>query len=458
MKYRKVLLMASAMLAFAHAPASAESLTEALAKAYVSNPDLAAQRAALRAVDEDVAAAVSGYRPSISGQADIDRADQSGSSGDAATSKSASASINQPLFRGFRTRNSVRAADSQVLAQRERLRSGEQQILQQVVAAYMDVVRDEAVLRLNQNQVEVLQRQLEANRDRFEVGELTRTDVAQSESRLSLAISDRTAAEGALTASREAYRRVVGQLPGTLDAAPALPMLPPTAEEAIAVAVEESPLLLAARYDEQAQRYNVAVNKGAVLPSVNASAGVSWRDSGGFSSSGIDNDFPGTVSGGRDRTTTSIGATLTVPLYQGGAEYAAVRRAQQIQSQRVLEIASAEREVTEAARNAWEQLRTARATIQSASEAVRAGEIALEGVTQEQMVGSRTILDVLDAQQELLNARVSLVRAQRDQYVAAYSLLAAMGRLTAEDLGLPVDVYDPTEHYKRSRGRLIGWE
>ncbi|HEY4545480.1 MAG TPA: TolC family outer membrane protein [Pedomonas sp.] len=458
MKYRKVLLMASAMLAFAHAPASAETLTEALAKAYTSNPDLAAQRAALRAVDEDVAAAVSGYRPNISGQAGIDRADESGSSGGATTAKSASATVNQPVFRGFRTRNSVRAADSQVLAQRERLRTSEQTILQQVVTAYMDVVRDEAVLRLNQNQVEVLQRQLEANRDRFEVGELTRTDVAQSESRLSLAISDRTAAEGALTASREAYRRVVGQLPGTLDPAPEVPMLPPTADEAIAVAVEESPVLLAARYDEQAQRYNVAVNKGSVLPSVDASAGVTWRDNGGFSRSGLDNDFPGTVTGSSDRTSTSVGATLTVPLYQGGAEYAAVRRAQQIQSQRLLEIAAAERQVTEEARNAWEQLRTARSTIQSASEAVRASEIALEGVTQEQMVGSRTILDVLDAQQELLNARVSLVRAQRDQYVAAYALLASMGRLTAEDLGLPVDVYDPTEHYKRSRGRLIGWD
>lgn len=455
MKYRKVLLMASAMLAFVQAPASAETLTEALAKAYTSNPDLAAQRAALRAVDEDVAAAISGYRPNIAGRASVDRLDAGGAaSGQASNSQAASATIDQPVFRGFRTRNSVRAADSQVLAQRERLRTSEQTILQQVVTAYMDVVRDEAVLRLNQNQVEVLQRQLEANRDRFEVGELTRTDVAQSESRLSLAISDRTAAEGALTASREAYRRVVGQLPGTLDPAPEVPMLPPTADEAIAVAVEESPVLLAARYDEQAQRYNVAVNKGAVLPSVDASAGVSWRKDTG----GNNNDFPGTVVGDDERTSASIGATLTVPLYQSGSEYAAVRRAQQIQSQRLLEIAAAERQVTEEARNAWEQLRTARSTIQSASEAVRASEIALEGVTQEQMVGSRTILDVLDAQQELLNARVSLVRAQRDQYVAAYALLASMGRLTAEDLGLPVDVYDPTEHYKRSRGRLIGWD
>lgn len=457
MTYRKVLLMASAMLALAASPAAAESLAEALAQAYTSNPDLAAQRAALRAVDEDVAAAVSGYRPTLSGQASIDRADTGGASEGATTAKSATASINQPVFRGFRTRNTVRAADSQVLAQRERLRTSEQDVLLAAVTAYMDVVRDEAVLRLNQNQVEVLQRQLEANRDRFEVGELTRTDVAQSEARLSIAISNRTAAEAALTASREAYRRVIGQLPGSLEDSPELPMLPPTADEAIAIATEESPVLLAARYAEQAQRYNVAVNKGAVLPSVNATAGVTWRDNG-FSRGGIDNDFPGTVTGRSDRTTTSVGATLTVPLYQGGAEYAAVRRAQQVQSQRVLEIASAERQVTEAARNAWALLRTARSTIQSASEAVRANEIALEGVTQEQMVGSRTILDVLDAQQELLNARVSLVRAQRDQYVAAYTLLAAMGRLTAEDLGLPVEVYDPTRHYERARGRLIGWD
>jgi len=361
------------------------------------------------------------------------------------------------LFRGFRTVNSVRAADSQVLAERERLRNAEQQVLLNAVIAYMDVVRDEAVLRLNQNQVEVLQRQLEANRDRFEVGELTRTDVAQSEARLSLAISNRTAAEAALTASREAYRRVVGQLPGALDASPEIPPLPPTAEEAIAIALEQSPVLLAARYDEQAQRYNVAVNKGAVLPSVNASAGVTWRQNG-FNRTQIGNTIPTAVNGDRDQTIATVGATLTVPLYQSGSEYAAVRRAQQIQSQRVLQIASAERSVTESAQNAWEQLRTARSTIQSATEAVRANEIALEGVTQEQEVGSRTILDVLDAQQELLNARVQLVQAQRDQYVAAYTLLASMGRLTAGDLGLPVDIYDPTDHYKKTRGRLFGWD
>ncbi|MCH8685173.1 TolC family outer membrane protein [Pedomonas mirosovicensis] len=456
MIYRKVLLMASAMMVFGQSPVSAETLAEALAQAYTSNPDLAAQRAALRAVDEDVATAVSGYRPNVSGQATIDRADSDGGTR-ATTSKSASATVTQPLFRGFRTVNSVRAADSQVLAQRERLRVSEQDVLLAAVTAYMDVVRDEAVLRLNQNQVEVLQRQLEANRDRFEVGELTRTDVAQSEARLSTAISDRTAAEAALTASREAYRRVVGQLPGTLEATSKLPVLPPTAEEAIAIAQNESPVLLAARYDEQAQRYAVSVNKGAILPSVNASAGVTWRQNG-FSRSSFDQEFPGVINDDRDQTDVSIGATLTIPLYQSGAEYAAVRRAQQIQSQRVLEIAATERQVTEATRNAWEQLRTARSTIQSASEAVRANEIALEGVTQEQLVGSRTILEVLDAQQELLNARVSLVRAQRNQYVAAYELLSALGRLTAKDLGLPVEVYDPTEHYERSKGRLFGWD
>lgn len=447
---RKVLLMASAMLAFAQSPVHAEALREALAQAYNSNPDLAARRAALRATDETVAEAVSGYRPTVGAQASIERNENGNGIADE-TGKAASATITQPLFRGFRTVNSVRSADSQVLAERERLRTSETQVLLDAVTAYMNVVRDEAVLRLNQNQVEVLQRQLQANRDRFEVGELTRTDVAQSEARLSQAISNRTAAEGALTASREAYRRVVGQLPGTLEATPEMPPLPADADEAISVALKESPVLLAARYNEQAQRYAVDVAKGAVLPSADASLGVSWRDSE------RSNVFPGSINGS-EQTSASIGATLRVPLYQAGGEYAAVRRQQQIRSQRLLEIASAERQVTEDTRTAWEQLRTARSTIESAAEAVRASEIALEGVTQEQLVGSRTILDVLDAQQELLNARVTLVRAQRDQYVAAYTLFGAMGRLNAKDLGLAVDIYDPVQHYSKTKGRLFGWD
>ncbi|MEX6723128.1 TolC family outer membrane protein [Parapedomonas caeni] len=448
MTIRRLILLTTVAAALTGGTAGAETLEEALGLAYSSNPDLAAQRAALRAVDEDVASAVSGYRPDIGVTSAITRTDVDDGT-DAATTKSVSGQLSQSLFSGLRTVNSVKAADAAVLAGRESLRFSEISVLRDAVAAYMDVVRDEEVLRLNQNNVEVLQRQLQASRDRFEVGELTRTDVAQSEARLSSAVSARIAAEGNLTASREAYRRVIGQAPGTLGKPGQLPALPATVDEAIEVALKESPVALAARYTEQAAGHNVAVAKGAVLPSLSANLGLSYRK----------NDTTAAVTTiDDDRVTSTVGLTLTVPLYQAGAEYASVRRAQQVRSQRMLEIASAERQVVEGVRNAWEGLRTARSTITSARSAVTANEIALEGVKQEQEVGSRTILEVLNAEQELLVARSELVTAERNEVVAAYALLGAIGRLGARELALSVDIYDPAEHYKKSKWRLFGWE
>jgi outer membrane protein len=428
---------------------SAETLTEALASAYTNNPELAAQRAGLRAQDEEISIARSGYRPqaSITGSAQQSVVDASGQTADGTFNQNYGAQISQPLYRGGRTKNSVSAAERSIFASREQLRSVEQNIMLAAVSAFSDVIRDQAVVSLNQNQVDVLRQQLRATKDRFRVGELTRTDVAQSEARVARADSNRVGADGALTRSREAYRRVVGTEPGTLVKS-GLPALPPTLEDAIATALKESPNLNAAKLSEEAARFNVATAKGAIYPSADAVAGVSRTIVTGSNN----------IFNGRSSTNANVGARVTIPLYQSGAEYARARQAQQLQSQRQIQIAVTERQVIEQVSNAWAQLRTAQGSIEATKAAVKANEIALEGVRQEQTVGSRTILDVLDAEQELLSSRVSLVQAERDEIVAAHGVRAAVGQLDAKALALPVDVYDPAKHYENVKDKWFGWD
>ncbi len=430
--------------------ARGETLEEALAMAYSTNPELAARRANLRTVDEEIAIAKSGYRPQAGSNIEVTRSSTNpdGSPAFGSTNQNYNASISQPLFRGYRTVNGVKSAQNSIYAGREQLRGTEQGVLFDAVSAYMDVIRDIAVVSLNQNQVQVLRRQLQATRDRFRVGELTRTDVAQSEARVSSAESQRIAAEGQLNISRDAYARVVGQEPGTL-VKPSLPVVPPTLDEAVAIAVQENPQLAAAKFVEQASQYDVQTAKGAVYPSANAvaSAGRSDRSNTGNQ-----------VFGSSASTVGSVGAQINIPLYQAGAEYARVRQAKQRASQRRIEISVAERQVVEQARNAWAQYLTARANIAAQQSAVKANEVAAEGVRQEQSVGSRTILDVLDAEQELLNARVQLVLAERNASVASYGVLASIGRLDVKSLNLKVDAYDPTRHYENVKDKWFGWE
>jgi outer membrane protein len=439
----RFLLLAAASL-MTLSSATAETLQDALVAAYNSNPQLQSERAGLRATDEDVASAKSGYRPSVGSQAGVDQGflDSDG------TTFSTGLNVQQNLFRGGRTRNSVDAAEFGVKIGREQLRGTENSVFFDTVAAYMDVVRDESVLALNDNQVKVLQRQLKATQDRFRVGDGTRTDVAQADARLARAINGRIAAQGGLTASREAYRRVVGQLPGTLVRPAALPAMPKTADEAVDVAIANSPQVQAARFAEKAAGKQVSIAKGAVLPSLTADMGINYRNQ------------PEVFAGaGRNKVTAgTVGTTLSVPFFQSGAEYASVRRAQQLRSQRMIEIANAERAVVERVRNAWAQLETATSSIESSQSAVKANEIALEGVRMEQTVGSRTVLDVLDAEQELLNSRVGLVRAQRDETVAAHGVLAAIGQLDSQGLSLPVERYNPDTHYNKTKGRWFGWD
>jgi TolC family type I secretion outer membrane protein len=310
------------------------------------------------------------------------------------------------------------------------------------VTAYLDVVRDGARVELTRNNEQVLQRQLQATRDRFQVGEVTRTDVAQAEARLARANSDRSTAEGDLQISRATYERVVGNQPGKLEPPPPLPPLPTSLDEAAQAALRENPDLQRANYNEEAAKQAVRAALGVLYPSVNLVGRIQRTDEQVTEELQTRND--------------SIVAQVIVPLYQSGTEYAAVRQAKELRSQRMLDIEQARRVATEAARQSWEALLAARERIKGRSEQVRASEIALEGVRQEAAVGSRTTLDVLDAEQELLDSRVALVIADRDAYVAAYRVVASIGRLSAERLALKVPLYDPTQHYKEVRDKWIG--
>lgn len=425
----------------------AETLQEAMAAAYLNNPTLQAQRASLRALDETISQAKSGWRPSIVGTGrygykNSETVATFASSGDT-NPRSMSLEVRQPVFRSMQTVNSTSEARNQVNSAREQLMTVEQQIFLDSVTAYMGVLRDLAVLELTINNVTVLKRQLEASEDRFRVGEITRTDVAQSKARLSRAISEKIRSEATLTASRAAYRKTVGLTPAGLKWPMSLPPMPASEEAALATAQRSNPRLLAAQYTEKAARYNVKKQYGGMGPTVDVVARVtkSWEN---FSAT--DNS-----------TTREVLAQLTVPLYQSGSVSSRIRQSRQIENQRRLEALAVEREVIEVVRNAWEGFREATARIASSEDQVTANDIALEGVRQESEVGSRTTLDVLDAEQELLDSRVSLVRAQRDQSVAAYTLLASIGKLTAEDLQLDVARYDPNRNTENVENRFFGW-
>ena len=432
--------------------AGAETLQEALAAAYLTNPELTAQRAAQRAVDETVSQGNAAFRPTLGSQAQFNQdflepADFS----DDGRQFTVGVRLTQPVYAGGRNIATVRGADQRVFAGRQGLRITENRVLLNTVTAYNDVLRDQGLVDLNTNQVSVLGEQLRASRDRFEVGDITRTDVAQSDARFANAQSQRIAALGRLTASREAYRRVVGRAPADLAPPPPLPTLPGTVEQAVDIAAAESPELLAARFREAAARYDVRVVQAGRLPTLSASTDIGYQNIS-LGSSNANQGFTITDF------SQGAGATLTVPFYQGGAVSSRIREAQARRSQAMENIAIAERQVTENVRNAWEQIQTARAIIAAAEVAVRANELAVEGTRQENLVGSRNILDVLNAQQELLLAQSNLVTARRDEYVAGYALLAALGRAEAEPLQLPVETYDPEVYYKSVRNKWGGTE
>ncbi|MBO6503910.1 MAG: TolC family outer membrane protein [Kordiimonadaceae bacterium] len=436
--------------------ASAETLKEALAAAYASNPQLMAQRAALRATDEGVAAANAGFLPQVNGSGSFDRGartidDQGPGGGENVqdiNSDAYSIQLNQNLFRGFQDRATRKQRLREADAGRAQLANIEQQVLLDAVTAYMNVLRDEAVVELNKNNVQVLERQLQASRDRFRVGEVTRTDVAQSEARLEGSKSTLLSAEATLAASRAQYQRVIGRPPSSLETPTEKPDLPLTMDEAIEIAIVESPNVEVARHNEDAARHSVNAAKGSLLPSVD----LTYR----YTHAEQIQNF-GTLSFPIIADINSVNVQVSVPIFNGGLRHSNVRRAKQLRSQRRMEIHQAERVAQEQALVAWDNYRAAQGQILSNEAQVRANEIALEGVRQEAYVGSRTTLDVLNAEQELLNARVSLVRAQRDESVAAYSLVSSVGRLTARKIGLGVDLYDDRAYLEKVNGKFIGF-
>ena len=426
-----------------------DTLLGALAQAYQSNPQLNAQRASLRAIDETVPQALSGYRPQISATADVGiqntrtESTVTGVTGGTTTPYGVGITGTQVLYNGLRTANRTRAAESQVFAGRETLRVIEQQVLLDTATAYMNVLRDTAILDLQRRNVEVLEEQLRQTRDRFNVGEVTRTDVAQGESRLAASRSSFLAAEANLTFSRATYRRVVGVEPGRLTpGTPVDRLSPATLSAAISAGRARNPQVTAGTYGVDVQLLQVKIAEGALYPTLTLQGNLQQR-------------FETTVTTRNNFSATAV-AQLAIPLYQGGGEYSLIRQLKETLGQRRLDLETIRDQARATIVQSWGALQAAKAQIEAAQAQVNASEIALNGVREEARVGQRTTLDVLNAQQELVNARVSLVTAQRDRVVASYTLLSAVGRLSVQVLGLKVQTYDSVIHYHQVRDAWSG--
>jgi outer membrane protein len=446
------LAIASLLAALAAGTASADTLREALASTYQANPTLTAQREALKSTDANVAIARSGGRPAIAGTVGVTRDLTRSGRFDAIGSKgpfvTGGVDLNYPLFQGGTVRNSIEAAKTRVEAGRATLRAVEGDVFTEAVAAYMDVIRDRAIVELNANNVRVLETNLEATRDRFEIGDVTRTDVAQSEARLALQRSRLDLAESRLISSEQNYRRVIGKQPDVLQPPPPLPPLPVTADQAVQIALVNNPDLIAASRQVEAAGYDVRSVRGTRLPTISGIASADYANT-------LSGD---TLGAPRSGTATSVGVQGRIPIYQGGLPSARIRQAQAIEGQTAEQRVASERLVVANTRSAFAAHQAAVEVIASNEVAVRANELALEGARAENSVGTRTILDVLNAEQELLNSQVELVTARREQYVAGFQLLNAMGQAEADDLGLDGGpLYDPLGNYRRVAGSRSDW-
>ncbi|MEM7524092.1 MAG: TolC family outer membrane protein [Pseudomonadota bacterium] len=437
-----------AAIAVFGAETNAQTLEEALATAYATNPTLIAARAGVRSVDEAVPIARAGMRPNVvaTATAGVDTNSINGPiSGSTTEPRSVALAASQILYDGGQTRNNVDSAVSNVDASRSSLLNTEQSVLLDVVTSFMNVRRDQQFVSLAKNNVRLIAEQLKAAEDRFEVGEVTRTDVSQARARLAESQAALAVNEGALAQSYQAYGRVVGAPPGDLSDPPALPPLPPTLADAVQESLDNHPLILAARYAEEAARSDIASAQGVLLPTVTLSGSVSYAE-----------EQSAALSAGTSSAQVQIQASI--PLYQGGAAYAGVRQAQALQSQALAQIRETSRDIREQVENAWTNLITARSSIRAGRQQVAAAQLAFEGVREEAKLGARTTLDVLDAEQELLNARSDLIASLRDEFVAAYSVLSAIGRLTVVALEVDVEPYDPAENYDNVNARYFGFE
>jgi outer membrane protein len=441
-------------------PAAAETIESALAKAYDNNPQLNAQRAIVRQTDEDVPQALSGYRPTVTANASVSRQytdiheiipptpglvpnGAAFSDKGLTTPYSVGATATQTLFNGGQTGNKVRAAESQVSAARETLRVMEQSVLLAAATVYMDMSRDSANLEVQQNNVRVLERTLEDTRNRFSAGQVTSTDVAQSEAQLAAAQATLHAAESTLMTTRANYRRIIGVEPqGLAAASPVDRLAPSTLNAAVALGIAQNPNVLGALYGVDVAQLQIKIAEGALWPTLTGQYNIQQQI------------FP-TITTPQSFTNT-VALNLSVPLYQGGAEYSNIRSNKENLDQKRLNVDQVRDQTRADVVQAWGQLQAAKAQVAAAERQNDAAERALTGVRNEALAGQRTTQDVLNAEQVLVNARQSLIVAQHDRVVASYSLLAAVGRLSANELKLPVSIYDPMLHYQQVRDSWIG--
>jgi outer membrane protein len=448
--------VAALALACGAEPARADTIEAALVRSYQSNPQLNAQRASVRATDETVPQALSGYRPRVNITASVgeqytdtltvtrgvNQTTYTNLHGYNAP-RSVGATVTQNVFNGYQTANRVRGAESQVSAAREGLRVLEQTVLLSAATIYMDYLRDAAIVEVQRSNVRVLEQTLKQVRDRFSVGEVTRTDVAQSEAQLAAGNTQLLTAESNLTTTRANFRRIIGNEPSAL--APGTPVdrfLPGTLVAAIEVGMVNNPNVTAAMHGIDVSFLNVKVAEGALFPTVNLVASVQQS-------------YESTLVLLRSFG-ASVAAQVSVPVYQGGSEYALIRQSKETLAQQRLVLDQTRDQTRATVTQSWGQLQAAKAQIASAQAQVTASETALNGVREEARVGQRTTLDVLNAQQALVNARVNIVTAQHDRVVASYSVLAAIGRLSPQVLGLGTTVYDPSVHYHQVRDAWTG--
>ena len=436
------------------APAAAETLADAIALAYDSNPTLQAQRATQRALDENWVQARTGYRPTVTAQGRLAYSKENVPGGvrvqgvlqpnlqneTEGNSLSATLQLTQPLYTGGRVASAVSAAEADILAGREALRRTESAVMQAVIQAYADVRRDQEALRIREENVRVLQRQLDESNARFDVGEITRTDVAQSQARLAAAQAQLSQAQAQLASSRASYAAVVGQNPGDLAPEPDIAaMLPADVAQAYEAAETDNPQIRQADYSQQGARARLAAAQAERMPNLGLTGTVT--------NSGPADPYDRDMFG---RGVTA-GATLTVPLFTGGLTSSRVRAAQERYNAERIGVEGARRAVMQGLTQAWNLHAASKANITSTQQQVSAARIAAEGTRQEQQVGLRTTLDVLNAEQELRQAELSQVSAQRDEFVAAASVLAQMGRLDGPLLSSGVAPYDPAANFQKNR-------
>jgi len=452
---RSLFLLGVSLVLMPFVSARADSLADALAKAYVSNPNLAAAQATLRAVDENRPQAMAQRRPTVTGQAQggVSAQNQTTFGQNILYPWQVGINVTQPLWTGGRAGAAISEADYQILAQRATLLNEEETVLLQAATAYFDVFNNQAVLDLAINNVKVLTQALDEANARFRAGLATQTDVAQAEARLQSGFADQRQAEANLINSRAVYRDVIGDWPGTLGQEPPAAPLPPSADATVAQSIVRNPQVLFAQANAEAAKAGIDVARAQLMPSISLSGLILQQNNQqptGFSSTWS------AANNGYWQADAQVLVTLTVPIYQAGAEYSRIRQAKESYIQSTDQIDAAVRLATQQATQAWQNLQAAQAKIKSFEAAVRANTIAYQGLVEENRVGTRTTFDVLQGQQDLFASQVNLTNAQHDEAVSSYQIKAVVGELTAQQLGLQVPIYNPQVHYDAVKNKWIG--